>query len=178
MQQLSFFGFLLPILLLPSIGLAQNPVDFELRSATDSSHFTLSKVNGKFVALHFLLKTDCPRCLRHTNNFITRGKELPNVVQIFIKPDSDQDIAAWAENLTDDEVDPYPIYRDPEAALAAQFSIPDGYEFHGQIVHFPAFVLLDTHGVEVYRYVGKDNSDRFSFDQLLTKISELRETSR
>ena len=166
-------GTVLIMLLLPVISEAQNPVDFELQSATDSSHFRLSKVKGNFVALHFLLKTECPRCLRHTNNFITRAKELPNVLQIFIKPDSDQDIAAWAEKIANNEGDHYPIYRDPEAALAQQFNIPGGYQFHGQTVHFPAFLLLDTDGKEVFRFVGKDNSDRFSFDRLLAKMTEL-----
>jgi len=173
MKHLRYFGFILSTLLLPCIGLAQNSVDFELQSATDASHFTLSKVEDNFVALHFLLKTDCPRCLRHTNDFITRSKELPNVRQIFLKPDSDQDIASWAEKLILSEEASYPIYRDPEAGLAKLFDIPDGYHFHGQVVHFPAFVLLDTDGKEIFRYVGKDNADRFSFDQLVAKMEEL-----
>ncbi|MEN9677599.1 MAG: hypothetical protein RIS76_3495, partial [Verrucomicrobiota bacterium] len=29
-------------------------------------------------------------------------------------------------------------------------------------------------GLEVFRYVGKDNSDRLSFDQLKAKVSELK----
>ena len=35
----------------------QKTVDFTLSSVTDNSIFTLSKSKGKFVALHFLLKT-------------------------------------------------------------------------------------------------------------------------
>ena len=36
--------------------------------------------------------------------------------------------------------------RDPEAALATLFDSPDGYSFHGQIVHYPALVLIDPQG--------------------------------
>lgn len=173
MKHLRSFGLILSILLLPGISTAQNPVDLELQSATDTSHFILSKVEENFVALHFLLKTECPRCLRHTNDFITRSKELPEVRQIFLKPDSDQDIAAWAEKLIPAEEDKYPIYRDPEAQLAKQFNVSFGYHFHGQIVHYPAFILLDKNGKEIFRYVGKDNADRFSFDQLIAKMEEI-----
>lgn len=67
-----------------------------------------------------------------------------------------------------------PIYRDPDAGLAKQFGIPDGYAFHGQTVHFPALVLLDPEGKEVFRYVGKHNGDRLGFDALTAKLAELR----
>ena len=34
-------------------------------------------------------------------------------------------------------------------------------------------ILLNKNGEEVFRYIGKNNSDRFSFDQLKAKIVEL-----
>lgn len=34
-------------------------------------------------------------------------------------------------------------------------------------------ILLNENGEEVFRYIGKNNSDRFSFDQLKAKIIEL-----
>ncbi|HAM09389.1 MAG: hypothetical protein A2X05_06955 [Bacteroidetes bacterium GWE2_41_25] len=152
---------------------AQNPVNFKLISATDKSEFILNNEKGKFITLHFLLKTECPFCLRHTQEYFSRAGTLPNVLQVFIKPDTEADIKAWSGKLPADELIRFPIYRDPEANLARQFNIPFGYVFHNQVVHYPATVLLGPDGNEVFRYVGKDNSDRLSFDQLAEKVREL-----
>ena len=67
---------------------AQNVKDFTLTSITDKSTFTLSKSKGKFIALHFLLKTECPYCIRHTSEYFEKASSLANVIQVFIKPDS------------------------------------------------------------------------------------------
>lgn len=150
-----------------------NPTDFTLQSATTDSTFKLSDVKEKYVALHFLLKTECPFCLRHTHEYFTQADKLPNVVQIFIKPDSAAEIKAWAGKQPPEEIAKNPIYRDPDASLAKDFKIPDGYKFHGQSVHYPALVLLGPDGKEAFRYVGKNNSDRLSFAKLQSKVEEL-----
>ena len=152
----------------------QNPVDFSLISATDNSQFKLSKARGKFVALHFLLKTECPVCLRHTQDYFSKAETLPDVEQVFIKPDTEKEIEAWSDNLSEEFIK-FPIYRGPDAVLADQFNIPDGHEFHNQIVHFPALIFLDPNGKEVFRYIGKNNRDRYSFEHLESKIVELKE---
>ena len=152
---------------------AQVSEDFKLFSATDNSQFTLSDQKGKFVALHFLLKTECPYCIRHTHEYFSKAGTLPNVVQVFIKPDTEEEIKEWATNLPDDEQATLPIYRDPDAKLATKLNIPHGYKFHGQMVHYPAMILIGPDGQEVFRYIGKNNSDRFSFDQLVLKVQEL-----
>jgi len=82
-------------LLISSLALAGNPDDFTVQSATDTRRFTLKEARGKFVALHFLLKTECPVCLRHTRDYFTKAPTLPNVQQVFIKPDDDKAIEAW-----------------------------------------------------------------------------------
>ena len=151
---------------------AQNTSDIKLSSATDKSQFTLSKVKGKFVALHFLLKTECPYCLRHTQQYLSKAETLPNVIQIFIKPDTEMEIKAWAAKLPADQLAKFPIYRDPDAKLAKQFGIPDGYLFHNQVVHYPATILIGPDGTVVFRYVGKNNADRLSFEQLALKVKE------
>lgn len=150
---------------------AQNVKDFSLTSVTDKSTFTLSKSKGKFIALHFLLKTECPYCIRHTSEYFEKANTLSNVIQVFIKPDSEQEIKAWANKLKSSNS--LPIYQDADAKLANQFNIPNGYQFHGQVVHYPALILLNDKGEEVFRYIGKNNSDRFSFDQLKAKIEVL-----
>ena len=45
------------------------PSDFTVQSPTDGTTFRLADARGKYVALHFLLKTECPFCLRHTWRF-------------------------------------------------------------------------------------------------------------
>ena len=162
----------LALLLFTSLAQAQNIKDFSLTSVTDKSTFTLSKSKGKYIALHFLLKTECPYCIRHTSEYFEKASSLSNVIQVFIKPDSEQEIKAWAGKLKSSNS--LPIYQDADAKLADQFNIPNGYQFHGQVVHYPALILLNDKGEEVFRYVGKNNSDRFSFDQLKAKIEALK----
>jgi len=164
--------FLLAISLSLSTTLsAQVPV-VKLKSATNNNTFDLKKEKGKFVALHFLLKTECPFCIKHTQDYFAKAKTLPNVKQVFIKPDSELEIQAWSTKLSSADQAQFPIYRDPEAQLAELFKIPNGYRFHGQVVHYPATILIDPKGKEVYRYVGKNNSDRLSFEALAAKVRE------
>lgn len=152
---------------------AQENSNIELHSATDQSTFSLNEVKTDFVALHFLLKTECPYCLRHTADYAAKETGLPEVTQIFIKPDSEEEIRSWTKYLDKDNVG-LTIYRDVEATLAKRLEVPFGYKFHGQVVHYPALILLDKNGQEVFRYVGESNADRLSFEALVAKVEELR----
>ena len=152
---------------------AQENSNIELPSATDQSTFSLNEVKTDFVALHFLLKTECPYCLRHTADYAAKEADLPEVTQIFIKPDSEEEIRSWTKYLDQDNGG-LTIYRDAEATLAKKLEVPFGYKFHGQVVHYPALILLDKNGQEVYRYVGESNADRLSFEALVAKVEELR----
>lgn len=169
---MKFIRLTLALLLFTSLTQAQNVADFSLTSVSDKSTFTLSKSKGKYIALHFLLKTECPYCIRHTSEYFEKASSLSDVIQVFIKPDSEQDIKAWAIKLKSTKS--LPIYQDVDAKLADQFNIPNGYQFHGQVVHYPALILLNDKGEEVFRYIGRNNSDRFSFDQLKAKIEALK----
>lgn len=152
---------------------AENPADFTVESAVDATKFQLSKNRGKVVALHFLLKTECPYCLRHTHDYAALAATTPDVLHIFLKPDSNAEIKAWAGKISKDGLGGKPvIYRDPSARLAKQFGIPDGYKFHGQTVYFPALIVLDGNGKELFRYVGKSNSDRLSVALFTAKLAE------
>lgn len=152
----------------PALG---NPSDFTVRSG--ESRFQLADAKGKFVALHFLLKTECPYCLRHVQDYAAKSATVAGVTHIFLKPDNESEIKQWESKLTQTESAPVMIYRDADAKLAKQYKIPDGYAFHGLSVHYPALVLLGPDGKEVFRYVGKSNADRLSFDKFAAKISEL-----
>ncbi len=169
---MKFINLVLVLLLISLNSQAQNVKDFTLNSVTDKSSFTLSKSKGKYIALHFLLKTECPYCIRHTSEYFDKASTLINVIQVFIKPDSEKEIKEWANKLK--SANSLPIYQDAEAKLANQFNIPNGYQFHGQIVHYPAMILINDQGQEVFRYIGKNNSDRYSFEQLKAKIEALK----
>ena len=42
--------------------------DRHLQARVDDSTFELSKHKGKTIVLHFLLKTECPYCMRYTHD--------------------------------------------------------------------------------------------------------------
>jgi peroxiredoxin Q/BCP len=154
---------------------ADDQNDFKVKSATDDSTFALSEHKGKTVVLHFLLKTECPYCMRYTHEYTQLAEKNSDVVHVFLKPDSEDDNKAWTERLDKKGLSELPrIYRDEDAALADKFKIPDGYRFHGQKVHYPALVILDGEGKEQFRYVGKSDSDRLSVRDFEAKLIALK----
>lgn len=170
-----FYSILLALLAACSTLRAENPKDFTVESVSDGSKWQLSKNKGKLVVLHFLLKTECPHCLKYTHDYAVLANKQTDVVHIFLKPDSPYEIKAWAAKISKDGLSELPpIYRDPGAKLAEQYEIPDGYKFHGQMVHYPAMVVLDGGGKELFRYVGKNNSDRFPAAKFEAKLAELQ----
>lgn len=152
---------------------AAAPADFTVTSG--SKTFTLASATGKYVALHFLLKTECPFCLRHVQEYARRGPSVAGVEHVFLKPDSDDEIRAWTAQLGD-LAGTVTIYRDPDASLAAQFDVPDGLKLHDQTMRHPALILLGPDGREVFRHVGKDNTDRLPFSKFADKMTELSKT--
>ncbi|MBX7244592.1 MAG: redoxin domain-containing protein [Candidatus Sumerlaeaceae bacterium] len=153
---------------------AANPADFTVSSPATGQKFTLSAAKGKYVALHFLLKTECPICLKHTRDYASQAATVPGVVQVFLKPDSVEDIKKWESHVPLADYPGLIVYQDADAKLATEYGIPDGYKFHGQVVHYPAFVLIAPDGREVFRYIGKSNMDRFTFPQFKAKIKDLQ----
>lgn len=49
------------LLSVAAVAMAANPNDFTVKSG--EKQFRLADAKGKFVALHFLLETDCPYCM-------------------------------------------------------------------------------------------------------------------
>lgn len=145
---------------------------FTVESPTHGTKFTLPNQSGKLIALHFLLKTECPFCLKLAHDYAQLTASNSDVMHVFLKPDTANEIKVWARKLSQDGLKNSPvIYRDPDARLAKEFSIPDGYLFHGQTVHYPALVLLDNTGKELFRYVGKDNTDRMKPDDFIARLA-------
>lgn len=165
------------ILLAGAFADASPPDDFTVKEAGGDKVFRLSESEAEYVVLHFLLKTDCPICSRTARDYAAKADQVPGVTHLFLKPDAEKVTVAWAEGLKPANPDAPAaptIYQDPNAELAEAFGIPDGYTFHGEVVHFPALIILDANGKEVFRYVGKDTTDRYPFAQFKAKISELR----
>lgn len=148
--------------------------DFELPAVDGAKPFKLSEHRGHYVALHFLLKTECPFCLGHVQEYGRKAGLLPTVLQVFIKPDDEAAIREWMSKISPGLKDKLTLHRDAEAGLAGRFGIPGGYKFHGEEVHYPALILIDPAGREVFRHVGKSNSDRYRFDQLAAKMDEFQ----
>ncbi len=172
-QRIPVLALVITLLALALTARAGNPADFTVMSALDGSKFQLSGQRGKVVVLHFLLKTECPFCLQHTHDYAALAATTPEVVHVFLKPDSVAEIRTWAGKLSKEDLKELPqIYRDPDATLAKQFGIPGGYKFHGQTVHYPALVVLDGKGKELFRYVGKNNSDRMKPTDFNAKLAE------
>jgi thioredoxin-dependent peroxiredoxin len=163
------------VLFLSTLSLqADAPSNFAIESPVDGKTFTLSQHRGKVVVLHFLLKTECPVCLRHTHDYAALAAGTPDVIHIFLKPDSADEIKAWSSKIKKAGLADSPvIYRDADARLAKQFNIPDGYEFHGEVVHYPALIALGADGRELFRYVGKNNSDRMKVADFTTKLAQV-----
>ena len=123
-----------------SVWAEQTREDFVVHEADGPGVFRLTDARGKYVALHFLLKTTCPHCLGHTVEYTRRAKETPEVVHVFLKPDTEEEIRKWsvkldkkwAQQMGDAVTDLSIIYRDPDAELTKLFEIPNGYKFHGQ----------------------------------------------
>ena len=150
---------------------AENPTDFTVKSALDDTRFNLAENRGKTVVLHFLLKTECPYCLRYTREYAQLAAKTSDVVHVFLKPDSEADIKSWVSHLDAKGLKALPtVYQDPDAKLAKEFGIPDGYKFHGQSIHYPALVAIDASGKEAFRYVGKSNGDRMSVSDFTKKM--------
>ena len=164
--------FLIAIICLTGAAYAEAPKDFTVPAVAPP--FKLSEARGLFVALHFLLKTECPYCIKHTQVYTARAAEVPGVVHVFLKPDEPAAILRWLSDAKPSTATTRPIiYQDAGGKVAELYQIPGGYKFHGIVTHYPALILIDREGNEAFRYVGKSNTDRYPFEQFATKIAEL-----
>src|SRR5947208_3159171 len=57
-------------------GCGKKKSDFTVRGVTGTNVFKLSEAKGKFVARHFLLKTECPYCIRHTHDYVKKSADV------------------------------------------------------------------------------------------------------
>lgn len=138
--------------------------------------FDSSTARGSYLAVHFLLSTDCPYCTKLVREYVEQGPTLAGVRQVFVKNVPPEEFKQSLRELQESRPagdPPVPIYRDVDGQLAKRFRVADGYAFHGGVMTYPALVLLDPAGVEVFRHTGKSNSDRVPFATFASKVAEL-----
>lgn len=148
--------------------------------------FTLSQNAGRFTTVHFLLKTECPICLRTTQDYLRRADEVAGFTHVFIKPDDSDAVLDFRRKVagansrpksapTEDgeSLKDLPIYRDVDQKVAAQLRVPQGYAFHGATTNFPTTIIFNQKGEEVFRYAGADTTDRFTFDRFAAEAATL-----
>jgi peroxiredoxin Q/BCP len=150
---------------------ADTVADFTLTDGT--RQFRLSDVAGRYVALHLLLPADCPYCIRHLADYEQHAPAVAGVVHIMVKQGPAADFAAWRAKLSPEQTGSVPVFRDPDGTLARRFNIPDGYEFYGHNAHYPALIVLGPDRRELFRYVGRDNSDRMPFAEFAARMADV-----
>lgn len=153
----------------PAAQAAETPTTFTVGDA--GRRFDSATARGGYLAVHFLLNDECPYCGRLVREYTDKGPTLAGVRHIFVQHVGE---AAFAETLAAAPDPSTPLYRDVGGALAERFKIDGGYAFHGMMMTYPALVLLDPAGREVFRQIGKDNADRVPFATLVEKVESLR----
>ena len=92
----------------------QRTGNFVVESPTHGTRFALADQKGKVLALHFLLKTECPNCLKLAHDYSQLEASNPDVVHLFLKPDSTDEIKVWAANISQEGLKSLPVvYRTP-----------------------------------------------------------------
>ncbi|MBL8991472.1 MAG: YHS domain-containing protein [Phycisphaerae bacterium] len=134
----------------------------------EGRRFDSATARGSYLAVHFLLNDECPYCARHLREYTGLADTLAGVKHIFVKAVSAEAFGAALASSPE-----APLYRDADGKLAEHFKIRGGYRFHGMDMTYPALVLLDPQGREVFRYVGKDNADRLPFRTFAKRVAEL-----
>lgn len=147
---------------------------FTLPAISGGDDFDLSETlaGGEWVALHFLLKTDCPLCLTYTMRFHDARESFPGVRHVFIKPDDERIAKRWVNTARVFAKDLPTIHRDPDAALAKQLNVRFGHPFHGEITHYPCLVLIAPDGRERWRYTGSSTFERATLKQFTAAYEE------
>ncbi|MBX3404139.1 MAG: redoxin domain-containing protein [Phycisphaeraceae bacterium] len=132
--------------------------------------FDSSTARGRYLAIHFLLGDECPFCTRMMREYEEKLPTVAGVRQIFVQnipPEAfDAAVRANPEGTRN-------LYRDADGRLAEMFKIPGGYRFHGMTMAYPALVVLDGEGREVFRHIGASNADRLPFEQFAARIADL-----
>lgn len=140
----------------------------------------LRDLQGGWIALHFLLPVECSYCLMHTLDYALKADTVPEVRHVFVKPNDAKSARKWQDTLmaapdaSDAPSVPPLIVRDEAGRVARGLLLRHGYKYRGATMNYPAFVLLDPEGEEVFRHVGEQTMDRFGFEQFAGLMERFR----
>jgi peroxiredoxin/YHS domain-containing protein len=140
-----------------------------LTAITDHHTFSLADSKGKYLALHFLTKTDTPECTKFVQDFLRAAPTVAGVMHVFIKPDSEGEVKAWSAQFNDDAAS---IFLDPDGALAQDLNVPTGLSINGTTSTYPATIVFDMDGKELFRYEGKAHHDHLTFDDFKRQLED------
>lgn len=173
MKTLATLGSITALCLLATLASSQadGGVNFTVRDVFEEETFVLSEARGNYVSIHFLLETNCPNCARHVENYLRDASSFPLTKQIFLKGGEPPEIVEWMNGLdvTLPPISKLLIYRDPDAKVAESFAVPvkSGH------VKYPAFILIDREGREIFRYVGISKWDYYPLESFRDRMDEL-----
>lgn len=129
--------------------------------------FQLSAHKGSWVLLDFLLPVEDATEAAHYAAIESEASRLlyeHGILPVFFKPNDSEATAKWWNSLASHSV---PIFRDPDGKLASALGIPKGVFLMEGPAHYPAVILVDPDGNEVWRATGKNAGDRVDVATIL-----------
>lgn len=138
----------------------------------DEGHrFDSTQAKGSLIAVHFLLGDECPFCMKLLNEYTASAASVAGVRHVFVQNISKEAFEKKLATLPEDQK--ASLFRDVDGALSKRFNVKGGYQFHGMVMNYPALVLVNDSGKELYRYTGTSNADRLKFTDFSKKVAEL-----
>lgn len=142
-----------------------------LLAVADHHTFALADAKGKYLALHFLTKSDTAadtaECAKFVQDVLRSAPTVAGVMHVFIKPGSEGEVKAWAAQFNEDAAR---VFLDPDGALAKDLKVPDGLSINGTTSTYPTTIVFDTSGKELFRHEGRSAHDHIAFDALKRQL--------
>lgn len=139
-----------------------------LSAATDSHPFMIADAKGHYLALHFLTKTDTTECTAFVREYLRAAPGVAGVMHVFIKPDEQSEVKVWSMQFKNDAA---AIFVDKDSALANDLKVPGGLAIASTTSNFPATIVFDREGRELFRHVGKSHDDHMLFTEFAARIN-------
>ena len=150
-----------------SAALAQGPHEpaHTLVSATDGHAFTIADARGRYLALHFVGKTDSPECTAFVRECLEKAPTVAGVRHVFATSDDGAAVRKWAAQFG---ADARAIHLDEGASLAHELGIDAGSQPHPDR---SATLVFDPDGKEIARSIGHSHADHMPFADLAAAVA-------
>lgn len=140
-----------------------------LAAATDGHAFSITDGRGHYLALHFLTRTANPTCATFVREYLARAATLAGTNHIFITPDEPAEVKAWSSQFN---AGASAIFIDKDGALARDLHVPGGLTIGSLTSNFPATIVFDPEGKELFRHIGKAYDDHLQFAAFSDRLAE------